>query len=128
MLWDGFSVFAAGKSDTRLILSFAELPEGVREQKVSVGTGREELELPEELTVFIGQEENTSAPDTEEADAGETNAEEDSTAENNSETGETQESADGGVQRTGGHNGFRGIRGIRGIHGIGRIRRNGRIY
>lgn len=95
MLWDGFSVFAAGKSDTRLILSFAELPEGVREQKVSVGTGREELELPEELTVFIGQEENTSAPDTEEADAGETNAEEDSTAENNSETGETQESADG---------------------------------
>lgn len=53
-IWSRLSVSAAKKSDTiKVILSFAELPEGLKEQTVPVGTERTELELPDTLEAVI---------------------------------------------------------------------------
>ncbi len=74
-IWNSLSVSAAEESGTRVVLSIAELSEEIKGQTVHVGTGYEELNLPKELTVFIGQAENSSTPGTEENADGE-NAEE----------------------------------------------------
>lgn len=46
-IWNGLLVFAADEADTKVILSFAELSEGVKEQTVSVGTDMSGLLLPQ---------------------------------------------------------------------------------
>lgn len=61
-IWNRFSVFAAEESDTKVVLSFAELSEEIKEQTVPVGTVYEELELPEELVVFMKHTEFSSTP------------------------------------------------------------------
>lgn len=77
---EAFSVFAAenGAEENILYVSgFSDLPEGVREQTVPVGTGLEELTLPDtlEATVQTGQnaadqDEDADHRETEDADEG----------------------------------------------------------
>ncbi len=72
-IWNRFSVFAAEESDTKVVLSFAELSEEIKEQTVPVGTVYEELELPEELVVFMKHTGISSTPNMAEEESEEEN-------------------------------------------------------
>ena len=92
-IWNRLSVFAAEESDTKVILSFAELSEEIKEQTVPVGTVYEELELPEELNVYMKQTEISSTPNlTEEK------SEEETVSGNDMEIGSTEEGEDAAEQ------------------------------
>ncbi len=88
-IWNRFSVFAAEESDTKVVLSFAELSEEIKEQTVPVGTVYEELELPEELVVFMKHTEISSTPNMAEEES-----EEETVSGNDPETGSKEEEAD----------------------------------
>lgn len=101
---EAFSVFAAenGAEENILYVSgFSDLPEGVREQTVPVGTGLEELTLPDtlEATVQTGQnaadqDEDADHRETEDADEG---TEKPSDGEEDGEgTGKPSDEEDGG--------------------------------
>lgn len=85
-IWNRFSVLAAEESDTKVVLSFEELSEEIKEQTVPVGTVYEELELPEELNVFMKQTEISSTPN-----LAEEKSEEETVSGNDPETGSTEE-------------------------------------
>lgn len=76
-IWSRLSVSAAEQSGTKEILAFVRLPEGIKGQTVPVGTGIEELKLPGELTVYMGQEEASSVQDTGKTDTEENTEEKD---------------------------------------------------
>lgn len=88
-IWNRLSVFAAEESDTKVVLSFAELSEEIKEQTVPVGTVYEELELPEELNVFMKHTEISSTPNL----AGQ-KSEEETVSGNDPETGSKEEETD----------------------------------
>lgn len=55
-IWEAVSVFAAEESDgegRQYISGFAALPEEIREQSVPLGTGLQELSLPDALEAYI---------------------------------------------------------------------------
>lgn len=91
--WNRLSVFAAEESDTKVVLSFAELPEEIKEQTVPVGTVYEELELPEELNVFMKQTEISST-----LNLAEEKSEEETVSGNDMEIGSTEEGEDAAEQ------------------------------
>lgn len=88
-IWNRLSVFAAEESDTKVVLSFAELSEEIKEQTVPVGTVYEELELPEELNVFMKHTEISSTPN-----LAEQKSEEETVSGNDPETGSKEEETD----------------------------------
>ena len=88
-IWNRLSVFAAEENDTKFVLSFAGLPEEIKEQTVPVGTVYEELELPEELSVLIKHTEISSTPNMDEE-----TSEEKTVSGNDLETGSKEEEAD----------------------------------
>lgn len=100
---EAFSVFAAenGAEENILYVSgFSDLPEGVREQTVPVGTGLEELTLPDtlEATVQTGQnaadkDEDADRRETEDADEG---TEKPSDGEDGEGAGKPSDEEDGG--------------------------------
>lgn len=58
-IWEAVSVFAAEEPDgegRQYISGFAALPEEVREQSVPLGTGLQELSLPDALEAYISAE------------------------------------------------------------------------
>jgi len=88
-IWNRLSVFAAEESDTKVVLSFAELSEEIKEQIVPVGTVYEQLELPEELNVFMKQTEISSTPN-----MAEEKSEEETVSGNDPETDSIEEETD----------------------------------
>lgn len=92
-IWNRLSVFAAEESDTKVVLSFAELSEEIKEQTVPVGTVYEELELPEELNVYMKQTEISSTPN-----LAEEKSEEETVSGNDMEIGSTEEGEDAAEQ------------------------------
>ena len=89
MLQKSLTTTAAEESDTKVVLSFADLSEEIKEQTVPVGTVYEELELPEELNVFMKQTEIFSIPN-----LAEEKSEEETVSGNEPETGSKEEEAD----------------------------------
>lgn len=88
-IWNRLSVFAAEECDTKVVLSFAELSEEIKEQIVPVGTVYEQLELPEELNVFMKQTEISSTPN-----MAEEKSEEETVSGNDPETDSIEEETD----------------------------------